>query len=414
MRAHAWLALGLLLGGCTLQYTDDNAAKDAKPRPDSSSTSASTQSSSTSGSTTGTTSTTTTTGTTDTTSNTTGISSTGQSTTTGTTGTTNNTTTTSGTIGGSTGTTDTSGTTGSTPGTYTQIASSAPDDLLSDIEQTAPGTFMVLDESADFLTWSSATNWVEVFQTSDQPPRFTVAPGGTAIWVADHSGSGGDAIVKLSISNGQVLETIGDRFSSGHLDGAFGTALFHGVNGVAVDSHGNLVVTEQDNNDIRYIDFTTTQVSTIAGSLSQQNGFADSNGGGGNAATFDAPTAVTIGGDGTIYVIDSTNCLVRAIEGSSPWNVTTLAGHSCCANATPTDNANPLLAQFCPMSGIASDNQGNVFVLDVVAEAVREINSSGVSTIAGSQGLEAPGGLRVTGSHQLSLVDGYDIWQVTY
>lgn len=111
------------------------------------------------------------------------------------------------------------------------------------------------------------------------------------------------------------------------LDGPIASAKFNEPSGLAIDSKGNLYVSDRGNQRIRYIDFASGQVSTVAGGGSYGNQatyvegeFAD---GPAASARFKAPEGITITSDGTVVVADSLNHAVRLIRDGK---VTTLAG----------------------------------------------------------------------------------------
>ena len=112
-----------------------------------------------------------------------------------------------------------------------------------------------------------------------------------------------------------------------YLDGPIASAKFNEPSGLAVDAKDNLYVSDRLNQRIRYIDFSTGQVTTIAGGGSYgtqaykvDGGYAD---GPGSAARFNAPEGLSVTPDGTVVVADSLNHVIRLIQGGQ---VTTLAG----------------------------------------------------------------------------------------
>ncbi len=143
---------------------------------------------------------------------------------------------------------------------------------------------------------------------------------------------------------------------------------------MAIDANGNFIVADAFNNRIRKVT-PSGNVSTLAGSGSAA--FAE---GTGVAASFNSPSHVCIGTDGTIYVADSYNHRIRKV---TPLGVvTTLAGSGSNAFADGMGAA----ASFDRPRGVAVDSSNNVFVADLNNNRIRKITSAGlVSTLAGNE-----------------------------
>jgi hypothetical protein len=97
---------------------------------------------------------------------------------------------------------------------------------------------------------------------------------------------------------------------AGYRDGAGREAQFNGPIGVAVDPTGRVLVADTYNDLIRAI-ATDGTVTTIAGAGAP--GFAD---GSGTSARCDTPSGIAIDGAGTIFVADTGNDALRAIDTS--------------------------------------------------------------------------------------------------
>ena len=95
------------------------------------------------------------------------------------------------------------------------------------------------------------------------------------------------------------------------LAGSRSTAQFYYPCDVAVDSEGNVYVTDTLNNRIQKIT-TNGVVSTLAGST---EGFAD---GTGDAAQFYLPFGVAVDSSGNVHVADRENNRIRKIEYKVP------------------------------------------------------------------------------------------------
>jgi len=175
------------------------------------------------------------------------------------------------------------------------------------------------------------------------------------------------------ISPGGVVTTLAGTGSVGSANGTGALASFNYPYQIAADNAGNLYVADQDNNMIREI-MPGGVVTTLAGSVT-----SGSSNGTGTGATFSSPRGVAVGTSGNVYVADSLNELIREIQPGGI--VTTLAG----SGVYGSTNATGLAASFYFPNGVAVDSAGNVYVADTDNNMIRKITSGGiVTTLAGS------------------------------
>ncbi|WP_396217240.1 T9SS type A sorting domain-containing protein [Flavobacterium sp.] len=170
-----------------------------------------------------------------------------------------------------------------------------------------------------------------------------------------------------------VVTTIAGYGSPGYADGTGTNALFYSPKGVATDIVGNVYVADSNNNRIRKITAAGI-VTTLAGSGS--SGFAD---GTGTSAVFNYPEGVAADASGNVYVADRKNNIIRKITPTGL--VTTLAGSLVSGFADGTGTT----AMFNYPAGLALDASNNVYVADRNNHRIRKISANGVvTTIAGS------------------------------
>jgi sugar lactone lactonase YvrE len=152
-------------------------------------------------------------------------------------------------------------------------------------------------------------------------------------------------------------------------------AHFLSVYGQAFDASGNLIIVGYGNQTVRKI--TPAGVVTTLAGAPGQGGFADGNGG---AARFLFPWGVAVASDGTIYVADSGNQVIRTIDAAG--NVATLAGLAGSIGSTDGVGSS---ARFSYPSGIAMDRNGNLLIADRVGNRIRLCTPAGVvTTLAGN------------------------------
>jgi sugar lactone lactonase YvrE len=186
----------------------------------------------------------------------------------------------------------------------------------------------------------------------------------------------------------------------GSADGTGARAQFCDPRGIAVDSSGNLFIADTGNHTIRMID-PVGRVSTLAGSP----GVCGSADGRGSTAHFCQPRDIAVDRWGNLYVADTGNSTVRMIKVNG--EVKTLAGY---APECGTADGKGASTRLCRPSGIAADDDGDLYVTDTGNSTVRRINREDiVSTVAGVAGqhqvilgplvggLNAPIGITVVG-----------------
>jgi len=113
---------------------------------------------------------------------------------------------------------------------------------------------------------------------------------------------------------GVVTTIAGTAGTSGFTDATSTAARFHGPQGLALDTLGNLFVADTNNNAIRMIATANGVVSTVAG----QAGIAGSIDGAVSQAQFHFPSGVAVDAGGNLYIADTDNHILRKIAPSSP------------------------------------------------------------------------------------------------
>ncbi|MFA5524592.1 MAG: stalk domain-containing protein [Tissierellales bacterium] len=196
------------------------------------------------------------------------------------------------------------------------------------------------------------------------------------------------------ISDGKVQTYAGITFEEdlfgnplgGWSDGKNDMAAFSNPLGITADAKGNIYVADSGNNMIRLIT-SNGQVTTVAG-----DGIIGHQDGEGHIARFYDPQDVVVAKDGTIYVADTLNHLIRKI---------TPKGQVLTLNA-PSDrivevvdglvefagdylDGNLHEAKFNEPSGLALDNKGNLYVSDTGNQLIRYIDfgANTVTTVGG-------------------------------
>ena len=137
-----------------------------------------------------------------------------------------------------------------------------------------------------------------------------------------------EVIRKVDATTGIIDTVAGQGKTSGYWgDGGLATnARLSGPTGVAVDSSRNIYIADSNNDVVRKVDATTQIINTVAG-----NGTPGPAGDGGLAtqAQLNYPEGLWVDSSGNIYVVDTNNCRVRKVDGTTAI-ITTIAGTTLC------------------------------------------------------------------------------------
>jgi sugar lactone lactonase YvrE len=173
---------------------------------------------------------------------------------------------------------------------------------------------------------------------------------------------------------------------SGTNDGTSSDAKFHQPAGLAVDGAGNVYVADLLNHTIRKLAPAGTNwiVSTLAG-LAGTLGSAD---GTNDQARFNRPSALAIDTAGNLFVTDNYNHTIRKLTPiGTNWVVSTLAGLAGVKGSADGTNSE---ARFYDPQAIAVDDADGLYVTDRLNYTVRGVKPVGTnwvaSTLAGTAG----------------------------
>ena len=173
-----------------------------------------------------------------------------------------------------------------------------------------------------------------------------------------------------------LVSTFAGSGSSGAEDATGTSASFKNIEGMCIDSSNNIYVVDTSNFKIRMIN-PSAEVTTIAG-----KGSRGSENGPGSLARFNTPTDIAVNSEGELFVTDTANHSIRKIEQKdSNWIVSTFAG----GTGSGFHDASGGEARFNSPHGIDIDSTGNIFVSDTGNNRIRKISSIGeVTTVAGT------------------------------
>ena len=176
--------------------------------------------------------------------------------------------------------------------------------------------------------------------------------------------------IRKVTSSGVVTTLAGTAGSAGSTDATGSAAKFLFPWGVAVDTAGNVFVTDRSNHTIRKV--TSAGVVTTLAGTAGSSGATDATG---SAARFNLPSGVSVDTAGNVFVGDNLSHTIRKV--TSAGLVTTLAGS---AGINGSTDASGSAARFNYPWGVAVDTAGNVFVADSTNGTIRKVTSAGVVT----------------------------------
>ncbi len=160
-------------------------------------------------------------------------------------------------------------------------------------------------------------------------------------------------------------------------NGAATAASLRDPTSVAIASDGTLYIADTDNQVVRKVSAAGV-ITTIAGT-----GAAGFSGDGGPArnATLNAPTGVLVDSGGNVLVTDNNNSRVRRIAASG--TIDTIVGNG--QYRFSTDGAAASISFLYHPRGIAIDRSGNIFIADTDNHRIRKLTANGrITSIAGN------------------------------
>ena len=242
------------------------------------------------------------------------------------------------------------------------------------------------------MVWVVAGNGAQGSAGDEGPAKSAslVQPAGLALdgagnlYIADAGGNriryvGPDGTIHAFAGTGK-------SGSSGN-GGPAAAATLNAPSAIVFDAHGNLLIADTGNHEIRMVSPDGT-ISLVAGIA--KSGF----GGDGDVAigaVFNSPAGLAVDQAGDIYISDTGNQRVRIITPDG--NINTFAGRGTAGyygdgrDATSAELSNP--------TGLALDSAGNLYIADIGNVRVRCVTTDGkMSSYAGTgtRGSEGDGG----------------------
>ena len=157
---------------------------------------------------------------------------------------------------------------------------------------------------------------------------------------------------------------------------------------VATDGSGNIYFSDYSNNRIRKVD-SSGVISTIAGT--GRRGFG---GDGGQAvrAQLSLPRGVAVDRAGNLYIADYDNLRIRKVDTSGVISTVAGTGELGSPQRVNGDGGQAVLAQLRNAHGVATDNEGNLYIADTEGNRIRKVDTSGIITTVAGLAIATRGG----------------------
>jgi autotransporter-associated beta strand protein len=178
----------------------------------------------------------------------------------------------------------------------------------------------------------------------------------------------GDTVREVNAATGIITTIAGDgQESGGGSNGDGGSALSAHLGlpqGIAIDSHNNIYITDQTDGSIREVNASTSNISTVVSGLA-------------------SPSSLAVDSHDNLYIADNTNNVVLKYDTLSG-TTTTFAGNG--TAGTSGDGGLATKAELDGPWGVAVNKNGDVFISLNKGNTIREVNGATgiITTIAGN------------------------------
>ena len=205
-------------------------------------------------------------------------------------------------------------------------------------------------------------------------------------------------------------ESTGEPEELPHVDPSYSTSLRE-PHGAAMNSRGQLLIADTNNNRILQLESATGTISAKTGTISDEgyiitvigtgaSGFSGDRGHP-RRATLNFPFGVAVDRDNNYFISDFANNRVRRV-GERTGVITTVAGDGAIDSATTSgafkgDGGPGTSASLNRPKGVAVDGSGNVFIADCNNHRIRRVAAgTGIITTVAGDGYKSTGDWRVS------------------
>ena len=255
------------------------------------------------------------------------------------------------------------------------------------------------------LDTSGSDNGDALTEAQFSSPRGLVVDSDGNVYVADAFNND----IRIIYTNDTVDTYAGTTGTSGSDNGDASNASFNFPIDLAIDAIGNLYVAERNNNIIRII-YVNKTVATYAG-VDKGGGYNDGNA---STAQFSSPRGIAIDSNGDLYVTDTLNQLIRVIYTNK--TVATYAGKLNDSGSVDGDALNAKFHNPTALA-ISSNNDLYIADFESNKIRIIYANNKTVDTYAGSTAGENNGNVsnaKFTGPHSIAIAPNKDLYILEY
>ena len=255
-------------------------------------------------------------------------------------------------------------------------------------------TTVVGNGTAGFLGDACGVNCGTVVETAVNSeisgPDTVIVDSKGNIYIADTAND----VVRLVPAGGASISTYAGQNSLGFGfsgDGGLATvAQLDGPAGLALDSAGNLFISDNKNNRIRKVIAAGATNAGVISTIVDFNGNVgfDGNGGIANTAHINGPRGMAIDSTGALYFADSGSNMIRKVTPpAAAGTITLVAGSPTDLPGVGAEGVQATTALLHGPQGVAVDTCGNVYIADTTNSRIRIVTTNGIiNTIAGGNG----------------------------
>lgn len=243
------------------------------------------------------------------------------------------------------------------------------------IRKIAAGTGIITTVAGNGSAGFSGNNGPATSAALQYPSDVAVDIAGN-LYIAD---SNNNRIRKVASGTGIITTVAGTGIGGfGGDNGPATSAWINFPRGIAIDVAGNIYIADSSNNRIRKVSTSTGFITTIAGDgtagFSGDEGLA-------TAAKLNQPNGIAVDSSGNLYISDNGNYRIRkVIAGTGIIN--TVAGNGTAVYSG--DSGSATSAGLGYLSGIAADNSGNIYIAASGRVRRVAAGSGTIETVAGT------------------------------